>query len=86
MQQAAEAVPTVPQYRINVVILDIALQDPILAEQDLQKVAALNRLGNLSPVVDDLKKRIAELKAGAALQPDKKPHRIKPTHLRPMIE
>lgn len=72
MQQAAEAVPTQPQYRINVVILDIALQDPILAEQDLQKVAALNRLGNLSPVVDDLKKRIAELKAGAALQPDKK--------------
>jgi protein O-mannosyl-transferase len=63
MQKAADAVPTEPQYRINVVTLDIALRDPILAEQDLQKVEALNRLGNLNPVIAGLKKSIASLKA-----------------------
>jgi len=80
MQAAADAVPNEPQYRINVVILDIALQDPVSAEQDLQKVETLNRLGNLSPVIADLKKQIAELKAAPAPPIDNKPHHIKPEH------
>jgi len=63
MQQAADAMPTEPQYHINVVILDIALQDPVLAERDLQKIIRLNRLGHLNPVITDLQKQIADLKA-----------------------
>ncbi|MGH8402565.1 MAG: hypothetical protein ACRESO_04040, partial [Gammaproteobacteria bacterium] len=38
MEQAADAAPGTPQYRINVVIVDIALQDSALAERDLEKV------------------------------------------------
>ncbi len=66
MQQAAELVPSVPQYHINVVTLDIALGDQNLAEQDLQSVVALNHLGNLNPVIADLKKQIAEIKTVSA--------------------
>ncbi|HKT31706.1 MAG TPA: hypothetical protein VJS89_04335 [Gammaproteobacteria bacterium] len=62
MQQAANAVPSEPQYRINVVILDIALQDPDRAERDLQKVRALNRLGNLQATIANLQKEIDDLK------------------------
>ncbi|MGA9852142.1 MAG: hypothetical protein WBR15_04360 [Gammaproteobacteria bacterium] len=62
MQQAADAMPDQPQYCINVVILDIALRNPALAERDLQKLTALNKLGNLNPVISDLQKRIADLK------------------------
>lgn len=62
MQQAADAVPSEPQYRINVVILDIALQDPRRAERDLQKVRALNRLGNLRATIANLQKEIDGLK------------------------
>ncbi|MGH8403497.1 MAG: hypothetical protein ACRESO_08875, partial [Gammaproteobacteria bacterium] len=62
MEQAANAVPSEPQYRINVVILDIALQDPVRAERDLQKVRALNRLGNLSATIANLQKQIDDLK------------------------
>ncbi|MDE2023953.1 MAG: hypothetical protein KGJ18_07070 [Gammaproteobacteria bacterium] len=62
MQQAADAVPSEPQYRINVVILDIALQDPHRAERDLQKVRALNRLGDLRTTIANLQKQIDDLK------------------------
>lgn len=61
MQQAADAVPSEPQYRINVVILDIALQDPARAERDLQKVRALNQLGNLRATIANLQKQIDDL-------------------------
>ena len=61
MEQAADAVPSEPQYRINVVILDIALQDPGRAERDLQKVRALNRLGNLRATIANLQKQIDDL-------------------------
>jgi protein O-mannosyl-transferase len=73
MQQAAELVPSVPQYRINVVTVDIALEDPALARQDLQKVVALNRLGHLNPVIADLKKQIADLGAASTPSLVKKP-------------
>jgi protein O-mannosyl-transferase len=79
MQQAAEAVPSVSQYRVNVVILDIALQDPALAERDLQAVMALNKLGNLSPVIEDLQKRIVELKKAPEL-PSKSISAVRGTH------
>lgn len=62
MQRAAEAVPSEPQYRINVVVLDIALQNPVLAEHDLQNVRALNHLGNLTETIADLQSRIDALK------------------------
>ncbi len=71
MQQAAEAVPTVPQYRVNVVVLDIALRNPVLANEDLRKVMALNKLGNLSPVISDLQKRIAALGTAPRVSPSK---------------
>lgn len=79
MQQAAEAVPTVPQYRINVVVLDIALRNPVLANEDLRGVMTLNKLGNLSPVITDLQKRIAELKMAPAL-PSKTKTSAQATH------
>ncbi len=72
MQQAARAVPGESQYRINVVLLDLALRDPALAERDLQKVKALNRLGQLSPVITDLEKRIAALQTSPRVSPSKK--------------
>ncbi len=72
MQQAARAVPSESQYRINVVLLDLALRDPVLAEHDLQKVKALNRLGQLSPVITDLEKRIAALRTAPRVSSSKK--------------
>ena len=66
MQQAAEADPNEPQYRINVVVLDIDLQNRAQAEQDLQKVWALNRLGNLTGTIADLQQRIDALKPAPA--------------------
>lgn len=72
MQQAARAVPSESQYRINVVLLDLALRDPALAERDLQKVKALNRLGQLSPVITDLEKRIAALRTAPHVSSSKK--------------
>jgi hypothetical protein len=86
MQQAADAVPSQPQYRINVVTLDIALRDPELAEQDLQKVAALNHLGNLSPVIADFKKQIADIKTAPAMPPGQKPPSRKRVHPRHTFE
>jgi len=73
MQQAAELVPNEPQYRINVVTLDIALRNPVLAEQDLHEVVALSRLGNLNSTISDLKKRIDEIKLTPSLHLHKKP-------------
>ncbi|MHB8405985.1 MAG: hypothetical protein ACYDCJ_11240 [Gammaproteobacteria bacterium] len=72
MQQAAEAVPSVPQYRVNVVVLDIALRNPVLAKADLRKVMALDKLGNLNPVITDLQKRIAALRTAPRVSPSKK--------------
>ena len=66
MQQAAEADPNEPQYRINVVVLDIDLQNPAQAQHDLQKVRALNRLGNLTGTIADLEQRIETLKTAPA--------------------
>lgn len=62
MLKAAEAVPSEPQYRMNVVVLDIALEDKALAEKDLQKVEALNRIGNLTPAIRNLQQRIDAIK------------------------
>lgn len=58
MFKAAEAVPGEPQYRMNVVVLDIALGDKALAEKDLEQVKALNRIGNLTPAIASLQQRI----------------------------
>lgn len=69
MQKAADAVPSEPQYSINVVVLDIALGNPTLAEQDLQKVQALNRLGSLTATINELQERINALKPSPAALP-----------------
>lgn len=66
MLRAAKAVPTEPQYRINVVILDIALKDAAQAERDLQKIKALDRLGNLAPTIANLQQRIDAIKHAPA--------------------
>lgn len=61
MQQAANLVPSEPQYRINVVLLDIALNDPEQAERDLEQVQRLNRVGSLDEVIFELQSRIHHL-------------------------
>ena len=47
MAQAAALVPQEPQYRANLVTMDIALKDPELARQDLDGLRKLNYLGHL---------------------------------------
>lgn len=73
MLQAANAVPGEPQYRMNVVVLDIALQDATLAERDLEQVKALNRIGNLTPAIASLQQRIDAIRAPAAATHSKSP-------------
>ena len=58
MAQAAALVPKEPQYRENLVTMDIALRDPDLARQDLQELKRLNYLGHLDPVIADLQQQI----------------------------
>ncbi|MDE2197136.1 MAG: hypothetical protein KGJ56_08105 [Gammaproteobacteria bacterium] len=66
MQEAAALVPAEPQYRINVVLLDIALGDARRAQRDLQQVQLLNRLGHLDQSIAGLEARIAALPAPSA--------------------
>lgn len=63
MAEAARLVPAEPQYRINVVLLDIALGDRRRAERDLGQVRALNRFGNLDVPIGELQARIDALPA-----------------------
>jgi hypothetical protein len=58
MAQAAALVPHEPQYRENLVTMDIALQDAALARADLQELKRLNYLGHLDPVISDLQQQI----------------------------
>jgi hypothetical protein len=58
MAQAAALVPHEPQYRENLVTMDIALQDAALARTDLQALKQLNYLGHLDPVIAELQQQI----------------------------
>ncbi|HET7396192.1 MAG TPA: hypothetical protein VFK12_07110 [Gammaproteobacteria bacterium] len=62
MLKAAALVPSEPQYRINVVILDIAMQDAQLGQQDLNTVRQLNKFGLLDSDIADLEKKLSHLK------------------------
>jgi hypothetical protein len=68
MAQAAALVPKEPQYRENLVTMDIALQDAALAREDLAALQRLNYLGHLDPVITDLQQQID------SLPPAKAPH------------
>ena len=61
MAQAAALVPAEPQYRENLVTMDIALQDAALAREDIEALKRLNYLGHLDPVITDLQQQIDNL-------------------------
>ncbi|HEY3644236.1 MAG TPA: hypothetical protein VGM16_02765 [Gammaproteobacteria bacterium] len=66
MAKAAALVPREPQYRENLVTMDIALHDAALAREDLEGLKLLNYLGHLDPVITDLQQQIDELAPAAA--------------------
>jgi hypothetical protein len=68
MAQAAGLVPQEPQYRENLVTMDVALQDAALARADLQTLRRLNYLGHLDPVIAELQHQID------AMPPARTPH------------
>jgi hypothetical protein len=61
MAEAATLVPGEPQYRENLVTMDISLQDKPQAEQDMQALKRMDYLGHLDPVIADLQKQVDEL-------------------------
>jgi hypothetical protein len=61
MAQAASLVPTEPQYQANLVTMDIALDDPQIAERDLEKLRKLNYLGHLDAQIAAFMAQIAQL-------------------------
>lgn len=63
MLKASELIPSEPQYRINVVTIDLAMQDTVLAEQDMQAVRRLNHFGRLDTDIANLEESINRLKA-----------------------
>ena len=63
MAQAAALVPTEPQYRANLVTMDISLGDATRAHTDLDALRKLNYLGHLDAEIATLESRIAELPA-----------------------
>ncbi|HEX5339677.1 MAG TPA: hypothetical protein VFX47_02210 [Gammaproteobacteria bacterium] len=63
MLKAAALKPAEPQYRINVVIVDLAMENAALAEQDLHAVQQMNKFGLLDSAIASLEKNLARLKA-----------------------
>ncbi|HEX2669132.1 MAG TPA: hypothetical protein VHP13_12230 [Gammaproteobacteria bacterium] len=63
MGQAAELVPAEPQYRENMVTMDISLGDRERALKDLEGLRSLNYLGHLDPVIAELQRQIDDLPA-----------------------
>lgn len=61
MAQAAALVPAEPQYRMNMVTMDLNLQDRVLAEQDLDGLRRLNYLGHLDTQIARLEAEIQKL-------------------------
>ena len=61
MAEAAALVPNEPQYRENLVTMDISLQDTARAEQDLQVLQHLNYFGHLDQVIANFQKQVSEL-------------------------
>lgn len=63
MLKAAALAPATAQYRINVVIVDLSMENATLAEQDLAAVRRLNRFGLLDTEIANIEKNLARLKA-----------------------
>ena len=64
MAQATELVPSEPQYRANLVTMDIDMRDPELAAHDLEALRKLNYLGHLDTEIADYEGQIEKLRAG----------------------
>lgn len=61
MAEAAALVPNEPQYRENLVTMDISMQDAARAEQDLQALRRLNYFGHLDQVIAGYQRQVAAL-------------------------
>jgi protein O-mannosyl-transferase len=61
MADAAALVPTEPQYRENLVTMDIALRDAARAQEDMDALKRLNYFGHLDPVIAELQKQVSAL-------------------------
>jgi hypothetical protein len=61
MAEAATLVPTEPQYRENLVTMDISLQDTARAQEDMEALKRLNYFGHLDPVIAELEKQVSAL-------------------------
>lgn len=64
MAQATELIPNEPQYRANLVTMDIDLHDPGLAERDLDALRKMNYLGHLDAEIADYEAQIRQLQSG----------------------
>ena len=65
MAEAAELVPTEPQYRANLVTMDVNMLDPELAARDLESLRKLNYLGHLDTEIADFESEIQKLPSAA---------------------
>lgn len=63
MAQAASLVPAEPQYRANLVTMDIAMHDAAQATRDLQALRALNYLGHLDAQIMEFEAEIEYLES-----------------------
>jgi hypothetical protein len=61
MAEAAQLVPSEPQYRANLVTMDINIHDPKLATEDLEALRKLNYLGHLDTEIADFESEISKL-------------------------
>lgn len=64
MAQAAALVPGEPQYRANLVTMDINMLDPKLARSDLDLLRKQNYLGHLDTEIADYDAEISKLESG----------------------
>ncbi|HEY1773138.1 MAG TPA: hypothetical protein VGH91_08100 [Gammaproteobacteria bacterium] len=61
MAEAAALVPNEPQYRENLVTMDISLQDAARAKLDLQALQRLDYFGHLDQVIEGFQKQVSGL-------------------------
>ena len=64
MAQAATLVPSEPQYRANMITMDIDMHDAARASQDLDSLRKLNYLGHLDTEISDFESQILKLQTG----------------------
>ena len=64
MAQAASLVPGEPQYRANMITMDIDMHDAAQASQDLDALRRLNYFGHLDSEISDFESQILKLQTG----------------------